>query len=202
MNVFIKGLIIGFSIAAPVGPIGLLCINRTLNYGVAAGFITGVGAALADAIYGCIAGFGLIAISEFLFKQQKLIQYAGAGFLFYLALKLFFAKPVGTRESETDKARTLWQDGISSLLLTLTNPATILSFIAIYSSLGIIASNPHYQQALAMVSGVFIGSLSWWGILCISIHFMRTSLSARSLKAINFLSGLILLLFASVTLLK
>src|SRR5262249_25510452 len=125
---FLKGCIIGFSIAAPVGPIGVLCINRTLKAGLLAGLLSGLGAALADAFYGCIAGFGFVVVSNFLLSQQTLIRILGGLFLIYLGLKTFISKPIN--KSLQDKANTLWQDFISTFFLTLTNPATILAFLA------------------------------------------------------------------------
>jgi len=160
---FIKGFLIGLSIAAPVGPIGVLCINRTLASGLMVGLFTGLGAAVADAIYGCIAGFGLVAVSKLLLSQQTIIQLVGGAFLLYLGMKTFIASsPV---KSTPDHARTLWQDFSSTLFLTLTNPATIISFIAIYTSLGIVEANANYMEAVIIVLGVFVGSLAWWCVL-------------------------------------
>lgn len=194
LNLFIQGFLIGLSIAAPVGPIGLLCINRTLSGGLVVGLLSGLGAAVADAVYGCIAGFGLVTVSKFLLSQQKAIQLIGGAFLFYLGIKTFFAMP--KVNSAPDRARTLWQDFSSTLFLTLTNPATILSFIAIYSGLGIVENNAKYSEALAIVLGVFVGSLAWWCALSTGISLLRHKLSELALIWINRVSGMILFAFA------
>lgn len=190
IDLFIKGFLIGLSIAAPVGPIAVLCINRTLAGGFIVGTVSGLGAAVADAIYGCIAGFGLVAISNFLQSQQMVIRIFGGAFLLYLGVKTFLAPPQS--QSTTDRARTIWQDFSSTLFFTLTNPATILSFVAIYAGLGIVEDNANYKEALMIVAGVFLGSLAWWLILCSSISSMRHKLSQSVLVWINRLSGMIL----------
>lgn len=198
LSLFIKGFIIGLSIAAPVGPIGVLCINRTLSAGLMGGLFTGLGAAVADAIYGCIAGFGLVAVSKFLVSQQTMVQFVGGAFLLYLGIKTYFASP---RTSSTpDRARTLWQDFSSTLFLTLTNPATILSFIAIYTSLGIIESGANYSEALVIVLGVFLGSLAWWCVLSAGINLVRHKLSKTAMAWINRFSGIILIIFGAIAL--
>lgn len=193
LGLFIKGFVIGMSIAAPVGPIGVLCINRTLAAGLTIGLLSGLGAAVADAVYGCIAGFGLVAVSQFLLSQQTMIRLIGGAFLFYLGIKTFIASTQTTKIA--DKARTRWQDFSSTFFLTLTNPATIISFIAIYASLGIVEPNANYKEALVIVLGVFLGSLTWWCILCSGISLVRHKLSEVALIWINRLSGVILIGF-------
>jgi threonine/homoserine/homoserine lactone efflux protein len=193
LSLFIKGFLIGLSIAAPVGPIGVLCINRTLAAGLMVGLLTGLGAAVADAIYGCIAGFGLVAVSKFLLSQQSIIRLVGGAFLLYLGMKTFLASP--QVRATPDRATTLWQDFSSSLFLTLTNPATIISFIAIYTSLGIVEKNANYMEAFIIVLGVFLGSLTWWCVLSSCISLIRHKLSEVVLIWINRFSGFILIGF-------
>lgn len=198
LSLFIKGFLIGLSIAAPVGPIGILCINRTLAAGLTVGLVTGLGAAVADAIYGCIAGFGLVAVSKFLLSQQTIIQLVGGAFLLYLGIKTFLAAP--QVRSISDRATTLGQDFSSTMFLTLTNPATILSFIAIYTSLGIVETNASYTEALVIVLGVFLGSLAWWCALSTGISLIRHKLSDATMAWINRLSGIILIVFGVIAL--
>ena len=135
----LKGLVIGFSIAAPVGPIGILCIQRTMAKGRIAGLATGMGAATADAIYGCIAGFGLSFISQFLIDQQVWLKLGGGIFLGYLGLKTILARP--RENSIASGSKGLASDYLTTFLLTLTNPMTILSFTAIFAGLGLAAGN-------------------------------------------------------------
>lgn len=131
-----KGLVIGFSIAAPVGAIGVLCIRRSLVKGPLSGFLTGLGAATADACYGAVAGFGITIISNFLLSYRVLLQSVGIVFLAYLGIKTFLEKPpadiLGTAQSSG-----LWIDYLSTVALTITNPMTIISFMAVFAGLGI-----------------------------------------------------------------
>ncbi|MGD9310595.1 MAG: LysE family translocator [Desulfosarcina sp.] len=187
---FIKGLVFGFSIAAPVGPIGVLCIRRSLTGGWLAGLLTGMGAATADAFYGCVAGFGLAGITGLLIGQRDWIQLAGGMFLCYLGLRLLMSannQPVGT-ESPGSGARGYF----SALLLTLTNPMTILSFTAVFAGMGLGAIGTAHLDAAWLVAGVFCGSMAWWFILTSTISLFNTNMNARSMRWINRLSGTVL----------
>jgi len=135
----LRGFIIGLSIAAPVGPIGVLCIRRTLNTGRAAGLVSGLGAASADAIYGCIAGFGLTFVSNFVVRQQFWLHLIGGMFLCYLGVKTFLSKP--TDRAAAAKGKGLAGMYASTFFLTLTNPMTIISFAAVFAGLGLTSSN-------------------------------------------------------------
>jgi threonine/homoserine/homoserine lactone efflux protein len=163
MQNFFKGLLIGFSIAAPVGPISILCIKRTLGSGRLTGIASGLGAATADAFYGSIAAFGISFISNFLIEQQVWLRSIGGLFLCYLGVKTILSKPANTI-SQT-KASGLTSAYGSTFLLTITNPLTILSFAAIFAGLGLGKSQDHYSSAASMVLGVFLGSSLWWIIL-------------------------------------
>jgi len=193
---FLKGFMIGFAIAAPVGPIGVLCIRRTLLNGVRSGLATGAGAAVADACYGAVAGFGLTAISSFLQKIATPLQLLGGVFLLYLGIRTFLQKPAADGAGEGKKRLHKWgevaRDFSSTVFLTLTNPATILSFVAIFAGLGIVQGAPDYRLAGLMVLGVFLGSLAWWCILAGGIGLMRHKLDARMMKAANIISALII----------
>jgi threonine/homoserine/homoserine lactone efflux protein len=190
MSFLLRGLIIGFSIAAPVGPIGILCIRRTLANGRISGLVTGLGAATADAMYGTIAGFGLTAVSSFLVDQQRWLRPAGGLFLFWLGLKTILSKPA--TEPVRAEAAGLLSDYVSTVFLTLTNPATILSFIAVFAGLGLAATRNDYPAALQLVAGVFLGSALWWLLLSGGIGFFREKFNAERLRWVNWISGLIL----------
>ena len=185
----LKGMSIGFAIAAPVGPIGVLCIRRSLVQGFRIGFITGLGAATADAIYGCIAAFGLTAIARFLTGQQFWLGLIGGSFLCGLGIRIFTSKPA-TQEVEIQSRG--WMTAYSStLVLTLANPATILSFIAGFASFGL-GTSPDFLAASTCALGVFIGSSLWWLILSAGITKIQSQFNFISLRIINRLSGCIL----------
>ncbi|KKD37169.1 MAG: LysE family translocator [Limnoraphis robusta] len=195
ISFFLKGLLVGFSIAAPVGPIGVLCIRRSLTYGKKTGFISGLGAATADAMYGCIAGFGLSLVSNFLVSQQVLFKIFGGLFLCYLGLKTFLEKPATEAATSNQIAGAF----ASTFFLTITNPMTILSFLAIFAGLGLATAN-HYLDAVILVLGVFIGSASWWLLLASGVSLFREKFSDRTLKAVNQISGVIILGFGMIAL--
>ncbi|MBE9189436.1 LysE family transporter [Gloeocapsopsis crepidinum LEGE 06123] len=196
MNIsfLLQGIILGFSIAAPVGPIGVLCIRRTLTYGRTAGLVSGLGAATADAFYGCIAGFGLTLISNFLVNQQLWFRVIGGIFLCYLGIKTFLSKPAEV--STSVKSNSLFGNYASTLFLTLTNPVTILSFVAIFAGLGVIEGS--YFDAIILVIGVFVGSALWWLFLSFGIDVLRSRFSQRGFVWINRISGMILVVFGAI----
>lgn len=193
INYFIKGLIIGFSIAAPVGPIGVLTIKRTLTEGRIAGFVTGLGAAMADTVYGIIAGFGLTAISAFLFTQEFWIKLIGGLFLLFLGVKSFVTKPAAKAANLHSKG--LFNNFISTFFLTITSPATILSFLAIFAGLGLGTTNTHYTLSITLVLGIGIGSALWWFILSSIVSFFQSKITHNKLIWVNRLSGLIIISF-------
>jgi threonine/homoserine/homoserine lactone efflux protein len=193
----LKGLILGFSIAAPVGPIGVLCIRRTLASGFGSGFASGLGAATADASYGAIAAFGLTSISGFLVDQHILMRLVGGAFLLYLGLRTFIASPA--ESGIASSARGLASAFASILFLTLTNPMTILSFTAVFVGLGLGGSSS-VADASFLVLGVLLGSLLWWLILCSGVSLLRSRLDYGLLRWINKLSGAIIMGFGLFTL--
>jgi threonine/homoserine/homoserine lactone efflux protein len=190
----IKGIIIGFAIAAPVGPIGILCIKRTLVGGRLAGFFTGLGAALADAFYGCVGAFGLTILSNFLLGIEGILKGIGGLFLLYLGIKTFFEKPP-SKEGESIKELGYFKDFGMTFFLTLTNPMTIISYMAILAGLGLGTTHGNYVDAAFLVCGVFLGSLAWWIVLAELITLFRKRVSAKVFCWVNRCAGSIIVLF-------
>lgn len=198
MTLLFRGLILGFSIAAPVGPIGLLCIRRTLVTGRLSGLASGLGAATADAIYGCIAGFGLTFISNFLVTQQLWLRLIGGVFLCYLGLRTL--RPAVQPRQVTAVTMPAQGQGLmgayaSTLFLTLTNPMTILSFAAIFAGLGLANTGGDYLSAGVLVLGVFSGSALWWLLLSGGVSIFRERINAHGLQWVNWISGVIIIGF-------
>src|SRR3990167_7513045 len=164
LSVFVQGFVIGFSIAAPVGPIGVLCIHRSLHEGFQSGLATGLGAALADGVYGMVAGFGLTFISRFLMSHAWWIKLIGGVFLLYLGLKTLTARPP-KQLTVLDPRRNLLRALVTTFFLTLTSPMTILSFMAVFAGLGLGTVSTSYFEASVMIAGIVIGSLLWWLLL-------------------------------------
>jgi len=189
---FLKGLIIGFVIAAPVGPIGVLCARRTLMHGRRAGFYSGMGAATADAIYGFIAAFGLTFISAFLIDHQFSLRLIGGGLLFYLGIKAFIARPV----KKTDLPRSARHYAglyTSTFFLTLTNPMTILSFAAVFAGFGLAGTMGSVLSAAVLIVGVFLGSGLWWLFLVGVFSIYRKRFHTHQLVWINRITGTIII---------
>lgn len=199
IDFLIKGLIIGFSIAAPVGPIGILCIQRTLAFGRVYGLASGLGAATADAMYGVVAGFGLTFISNFLVSQQGLLRLVGGLFLCYLGFKTLRSRPA-QEAAAVAQSGDLHSAYGSTFLLTLTNPLTILSFAAVFAGLGVTTAGGNYLSALVLVLGVFGGSALWWLLLSSGVSLFREKFRADRLRWVNLLSGTLITAFGLLAL--
>jgi threonine/homoserine/homoserine lactone efflux protein len=188
---FAKALVIGFSIAAPVGPIGLLCIQRTLSGGRAMGLATGLGAAVADGVYGALAGFGVGAITQALIAQAFWLGLAGGALLVALGAAAM-QRPASTaaRNHANSRAAAF----ASTFALTLANPMTILSFVAVFASFGAVATATT-GAALQVVIGVFLGSAAWWLLLAGLVGALRARIGPATLAAINRVAGVVVMLF-------
>ncbi|GAB4437987.1 MAG: LysE family transporter [Anaerolineae bacterium] len=187
----VQGLILGFSIAAPVGPIGVLCIRRTLAVGPVAGLLSGLGAATADAFYGAVAGFGLTFISTLLLTQQYWLAWVGGLYLLWLGAQMWRAAPPSTSASPATGGG-LAGAFLSTFFLTLTNPVTILSFAAIFAGMGLAATAGDFTAAGALVLGVFAGSALWWFTLTTAVSLLKTKLRPDALRWVNRVSGAVI----------
>ena len=196
---FFKSLLLGLSIAAPVGPIGLLCINRTLNYGRLAGFLSGLGAATADMIYAAFAAFGFGLAVRRIVEQQTWTEIIGALFLIYIGVKIFMSKPASQAANASGK--NLINMFVSTWLLTMANPVTILSFTAMFAGLGFVEQTGSLSASFTLVSGVFLGSALWWLLLSGGVYIFKTKLMPY-LGAVNKISGLLIVLLGVLSLLN
>ena len=195
-----RGLVIGFAIAAPVGAIGLLCIRRTLADGRLVGFVSGLGAATADACYGAVAALGLTSISSVLVDHQTWVRLLGGLFLCYLGLRTATAPPAA--EAASRSARGVAAAYGSTLVLTLTNPSTILSFAAVFAGLGLADTTGNRGSAALLVLGVFLGSALWWLLLSGGVGLVLPLVTPARLRWANRLSGAALVGFGLFALLS
>ncbi len=195
----VRGLVMGFSVAAVVGPIGLLCIHRTLHRGFLYGLVTGMGAATADAAYGSVAAFGLTIVTAFLVIWQNWIHLLGGLFLIYLGIRTMFSGPA--KRAASTRANGFLSAYASTLFLTLTNPMTILSFAAIFAGLGIGSGYTGSLAAMLVVVGVFLGSGIWWLLLSGGISLLRERFAPEWLVWVNRLAGVAIVLFGCYALL-
>jgi len=191
LGIVVRGVAIGLSIAAPVGPIGLLVVRRTLAEGRLAGLATGLGAAVADGMYGAIAGLGLGLVAESIAGGMPVLRIVGGLFLCYLGIRSLLAPPA-EKAAEGGRA-SLAKAFASTLFLTLTNPMTILSFAAVIASVGLGGSSG--GTIAAFVAAVFLGSALWWGILSGAVGLLRTRVTPGALVWINRVSGLVIMAF-------
>lgn len=194
LALFLKGIIIGFSIAAPVGPIGLLCIQRTLLQGRGTGFISGLGAATADAFYGGVAAFGVGTITHFLTAERHWIHLIGGVALLLLGIRTFHHAKGDPHTQASPTRSWQWVYG-STLMLTMANPSTIVSFMAVFAALGMGNSAHLTVSATWTVAGVFLGSAAWWFILSTGAGLLRGRLTPAILSWTGRGSALILASF-------
>lgn len=196
---FLKGALIGFSIAAPVGPIGIICIRRTLARGMRYGFVSGLGAASADGCYGIIAAAGITSVSSLLISNASVLRLLGGLFLMYLGIKtLISGAEKMNLSAERSSAGALAAAFTSVFFLTLTNPMTIISFTAIFAGLGLGSLSNSLVGSAIIVGGVFSGSALWWLFLSFSFGMLKMGLTEKTMKWINRLSGSIILVFGVI----
>lgn len=196
-SLLLKGLVMGFSIAAPVGPVGLLCIRRTLAKGRLSGLVSGMGAASADGLYGLLAGLGIGALAELLVSGQTWLRLGGGILLILLGLQTFFSQPAQAPASAS--SRGLLGDYFSTLALTLSNPLTILSFAAVFASLGLSSEGAYSRAVAGLVTGVFCGSAAWWLLLSGAVGLLRERITPLQMRWVNRVSGLLIFAFGAWT---
>jgi threonine/homoserine/homoserine lactone efflux protein len=193
-QLFLKGLAFGFVLAAAVGPMWVLCLRRTLAFGPLAGLASGMGIAVADGLYGAVAAFGLTAVAGVLLGHSQWLGLLGAVFLVYLGIRALVSAPA-VPDSKPGKPASIASAFVSTLGLTLANPPTILAFAAIFAGLGL-GQHADYAAAWLVTLGVFLGSASWWLILAAGAGALRRRLTPRFMRAINVVSGIVILGFA------
>ncbi|MCL4244298.1 MAG: LysE family transporter [Candidatus Dadabacteria bacterium] len=200
---FIKGIVIGIVITAPIGPVGALVVQRTINRGRGAGILSGLGASVGDAVYGIVVAFSLTFVSDFLMSHEVWVHIIGGVILLVFGIRVYFSRP---RPLEPGKAgRSHFGNFGSALLLTLSNPMVILSILALFAILGIAEPADYYRTASILVAGIFVGCFVLWTALCYFISHLRGRLSEKSLIIINKITGILILVcgaYAFLSLIK
>jgi len=192
----IKGILIGISVSAPLGPIGVLCIQRTLNKGFKSGFASGVGAASADIIYAVIAGFSITFISDFLIEYQTYIRIIGGAFLILVGIRISISNPAKQIRKLRVKGNNYYKDYITSFFITVSNPITILAFGAFFAAFNMIDKSVSNFHIFIMIIAVFSGSLIWWLSLIGVVTIFKKRIRLRNLLWINRITGVLIVLFA------
>jgi len=194
------GIAIGLIVAAPIGPVNLICIRRTLQYGSLNGFVSGLGAALGDGIFAIVTGFGLTAIAQLIEGLSTVLQLAGGMLLLCFGLYTYFSKPPARldpkAESKEQGASTLARAMLSTFVLTMTNPATLLGFTAMFTGLGgLVGDDPSFFGAAFVVVGVILGSALWWLLLTTFVGRLHAKIDDHVMRIINHGSGLLVAAF-------
>jgi len=187
INLFLRGIAAGFAISAPVGPVNVLCVSRTITKGWRAGIVSGFGAASADTFYGAIAGFSISIVIGFLIREQSKLRLFGGILLVLLGIWYYFKRPESL--SKQVAARADHSDFVTTFLLNLTNPTTVLSFLAVLEVLGLSEHRPAWLT-LIMIGGIFAGSMGWWLILTGITNHFRERFNDRAMLWMNRIGGI------------
>ena len=188
---FLKGIAIGFAMALPVGPIGILCIRKTLTEGRLRGLIIGLGAATADLFYGSVAAFGLTFISDILISQRIWIRLVGGALLLFLGIKIFRALPTAPKFKNNNGG--ILRSYLTTVFLTLTNPLTIFAFLAVFAALGFGDELKNFSASV-LVAGVFFGSCLWFLVLSSGTLLFRNKLDLVGLRWVNRIAGILVII--------
>ena len=196
-SLVLRGFILGFAIAATPGPIFFLCLRRTLTRGWITGVVSGLGVATADASYGALAAFGVTAVTAALVSQRRWLALIGGAALVVLGVRALLAKPAAQPACGAPVNGGLMAAYLSTLGLTITNPATILSFAAVFAALGV-GPGSTVLLPILIVAGVLLGSASWWLVLASLASVLRTSVTPAVIRAISVLSAFVFAAFGLV----
>ena len=191
----IKGLIVGFLASIPLGPVGVLCIQRTINKGRFSGMFSGLGAATVDTFFALVAALGLTYVINFIEEQQFYIQLIGGGILMILGARIFITNPIKQIRKHRRKKNKLIEDYFSVLFLTLSNPLAIFLFIAAFAGIGMVTSKDSLFKSSLIVAGVFFGAMLWWFTLTFLIDLFRKHFRLKQLWWINKIAGVIIIVF-------
>jgi len=198
-TLFFNGLLVGLIASVPVGAIAILSVQRTLNTGLLAGFVIGMGAALADLVYASIAAFGITIISDFLFTNRTLLGLVGSLFLLLIGYRIYFTNTVKEfRRQKTFSKRALANDFVSSLVIALSNPITILGFGGVFASLGVIHKANTNVHLFTLLAGIFAGAILWWFSISSVVEIFRKKITLRKIVMINKVTGIIIYIFGVI----
>jgi threonine/homoserine/homoserine lactone efflux protein len=192
IELLLRGAAAGFAISAPVGPVNVLCASRTLTKGWFAGFVSSLGAAAADTFYGAIAGFSISIVIGFLIREETKLRFFGGILLILIGIWYYFRRP--DELSKHGQGEATHSDFVTTFLLNLTNPTTVLSFLAVLAVLRLSGSRPALLT-LVMIGGIFAGSMAWWLILIGIIHYFRDKFDDRAISWMNRIGGMAISVF-------
>lgn len=199
LSLFIKGIIIGLAVSVPLGPIGILIIQRTVNKNRISGFLSGMGATITDVIYAVIAGSSLTYIIEFIRAHELVFQILGAIMLLAMGLFIFLKNPVADLKRYKRKGSSYFSDALSTFLITFPNPLVIFIFLGIFASSGIVFQMDEPLAAFLLVGGIFLGANIWWMTLTGLVSLFRHKFNLRVLWWFNKIAGVVIIVLVLVT---
>ena len=202
IDFLIKGIIVGFLASIPLGPVGVLCIQRTINKGRTSGLFSGMGAATVDAFFALVAALGLTFIINFIEEQQFYIQMIGGGVLIFLGTRIFNTNPIQQIRRHRKKKNKLIEDFISVFFLTLSNPLAIFLFVAAFAGIGVVTSKDSSVKSSLIIAGVFIGATIWWASLTFFVDLFRKKFRLKQLWWINKIAGVLIIVFGIAAMLS
>lgn len=194
-------MIVGIAMAAPIGPMGLLIVSRTLSRGISFGIVSGLGVALADTTYACLAGFGFTAVTTFMAAHSSVVRPVGSVILGAIGIK-YMLSGMPVRKVHDQRTKKFLKGFWSIFMLTLVNPMTIMFFLAVFSSLGLTGAHGSRSFTFTFICGVFFGSTLWWLILSAGTNSIGRQIKPRTMMIINRVSGVLLIGFALFDLLR
>lgn len=201
LKLLIQGFVMGLIVSVPLGPVGALCIQRTLSKGYKSGLLGGLGAACADLVYAITAGFGVSIVVDTLFRFRKWIQMAGALIFMILSYKVFTTNPaIQVRKHRKEKHRPL-EDFATTFLLTFSNPTPVFIFMAAFAGF-VVHEEINHIDILVSIAGIFTGCILWWAVLVSVVNLFRNKIRLRHLLWINKITGVIVFAFAVVLLVQ
>jgi threonine/homoserine/homoserine lactone efflux protein len=198
----IKGIIIGLLVSVPMGPVGVLCIQRTLNRGKRAGLVSGLGAAAADVIFAIIAGFGLTIIINFIEQKHIYFQIIGGLFVLYIGVRIFNTNPVKQLKLQRLGKSQLSQNFVSVFLLTLSNPMAVFLFLAIMAAIKVTSDQLRFVEISLLTGGIAFGAILWWFVLATIANRFRKRIRLRSIWWLNKITGSVVFLFGLMVLIS
>jgi len=201
LTLIIKGILIGFLVSIPLGPIGVLVIQRTVNKSRIAGFLSGMGAAISDTLYAIIAGFSLTFLIDLIREYEIFLQAIGALVLLGLGIHLFFKNPATDLRRNKLRGNTHFKDIVSTFLVTFSNPLSVFIFLAVFTSSGVAVNLEHPYHSFFLILGIFTGAIIWWFSLSGIVSLFRHKINLRILWWINKSAGAIIVVFVLVTVL-
>lgn len=193
-----RGIAIGVTISAPMGPVGILCIQRTLDKGRREGFYTGIGAAISDLFYCLLTGFGLSFIEDFLERNQNIIQLAGSALLIAFAIYLFKKNPAGSLKKHTPRPTSVKKNILGGFLFTFSNPLILFLIIGLFARFNFLLPEIKFYHYIIGYLAIFAGATGWWWIVTFFVDKVRAHFNLRSMWLINRIIGAIILIFALV----